>query len=136
MDNRARAESSTDDDLMASNGSFVAALQAHDLAATADAYAADAKLIAPSADVFEGRSAIAEFWRAGVDAGVADATFDAVTLERSDAVAYEMGHYTLRLQPSDGDEVLDRGNYVLIHRREADGKWRRLIEMLSPDRRR
>jgi ketosteroid isomerase-like protein len=132
MDNPGQREWPTED-VAASNRSFQAAILAHDLDAAADAYSADAKLVAPSADFFEGRTAIAEFWRAGVDAGVAEATFDPLKLERSDGVAFEIGHYTLRLRPSNSDEVFDRGSYVLVHRREPDGKWRRVIEMLSPD---
>lgn len=131
MDNRTRAKSSTED-VVEANRSFVAAIKAHDMAATADAYTTDAKLIAPSADLFEGRSAIAEFWRAGVDAGVADASFEALTLERQDGFAYELGYYTLHVQPADSEAVFDRGSYVLIHRREADGKWRKALEMFSP----
>lgn len=132
MDSQSHAETSTDE-VMQSNRSFAVALMTHDITATTDAYTIDAKLVAPSADVFEGRSAIAEFWRAGVEAGVADARFDALTLERRDGFAYELGRYTLRLQPSEGDVVFDRGHYMLVHRREPDGKWRRAVEMFSPE---
>lgn len=121
------------DEVAASNRAFAAAIRTRDIGATADAYTSDARLVAPSSDLFEGRTAIAEFWRVGVEAGVADATFLAVALERGDSVAYELGDYTLRVQPFDGEAVFDRGRYVVIHRREPDGKWRRAVEMLSPN---
>jgi ketosteroid isomerase-like protein len=135
MDNPTRPEWSIED-VAASNHSFEASLRARNLEATADAYTPDATLLAPSSDLFQGRNAIAEFWRAGVDAGVADASFDPVSLERSDGIAYELGRYTLKLQPAEGGEVFDHGSYVVVHRRDPDGKWRRALEMLSPDGRR
>ena len=112
---------------------FVAALGAGDAHAAADVYADDARLLAPSAEPIRGRGAIAAFWQAGVDAGVAEVELDAFELRRHDGFAYELGRYALRLRPHEGRGVVDRGKYVLVHERQADGAWRWALEMFSPD---
>jgi ketosteroid isomerase-like protein len=111
---------------------FVAALAAGDAAAASAAYADDARLLPPESEVVRGRAAIERFWRAGVDAGISGVELDSVELERRHAIAYEFGRYALRLHAGDGDAVVDRGSYVLVHERQDDGSWRRAVEMFSP----
>jgi ketosteroid isomerase-like protein len=112
---------------------FVAALNAGRSADAAMLYAEDARLLAPSAEVIEGRDAIEAFWRAGLQSGLAEIQLDQLELDPRDGVAYEIGRYTLRFAPSEGGPVVDRGNYLLVHRRQADGGWRRAIETFNPD---
>jgi uncharacterized protein (TIGR02246 family) len=111
---------------------FVAALAAGDAAAASEAYADDARLLPPATGFVQGRAAIERFWRAGVESGISGVELDPVELERRQAVAFEFGRYALRLQPVGEDAVVDRGSYVLVHERQADGSWRRALEMFSP----
>jgi ketosteroid isomerase-like protein len=112
---------------------FAAALRRGDAKAASEVYAAAAKLLPPSAELVDGRDAIEEFWRAGVEAGVADVSVEPLALERSDALAYEIGRYRLLLHSEEGGTIVDRGKYVLVHERQDDGTWHRAVEMLSPD---
>lgn len=112
---------------------FAAALAEGDVGAAARAYTLDARLLAPSAEVFHGRGAIAAFWRAGLDSGVAAVDLEPLELEPHDGLAYETGRYTLRLNPDEGDAVVDRGTYLLVHERQPDGTWRRAAETFNPD---
>ena len=116
-----------------SRAAFVAALHDGDATAAAALYAADATLLPPAAELLHGREAIRAFWSAGVEAGISKVEFVALELERDGGLAYEIGHYALRLQPGDGGTVDDRGKYLLVHARQADGTWRRAVEMFSPD---
>jgi ketosteroid isomerase-like protein len=118
--------------IAATTAAFVAALAAGDAAAASEAYADDARLLPPATGLVQGRAAIERFWRAGVESGISELELDAVELERRHAIAYEVGRYALRLQPVDGDAVVDRGSYVLVHERQDDGSWRRALEMFSP----
>lgn len=122
-----------DGSIRESRAAFVAALRGGDAAAASAVYADDARLLAPSAEVMRGRAAIEAFWRAGVDAGVAEVELEVLELDRRDGVAYEIGRYAMQLRPSDGGTVIDRGNYVLVHERQPDGSWRRAVEMFTPD---
>jgi ketosteroid isomerase-like protein len=112
---------------------FVAAIAAGDARAAARTYAPEARLLAPSVGPIEGRDAIAAFWRAGIDAGIRDVQHEPVQLEERGSVAFEFGRYAIRLQPDEGGPLLERGKYLLVQERHADGSWQRVVEMLSPD---
>ncbi|MDX6480972.1 MAG: hypothetical protein QOG85_1482 [Gaiellaceae bacterium] len=114
---------------------FVAALRAGDAAAASALYADDAKLIAPSAELLRGRTAIESFWRAGLEVGVCDAELESLELGIEEGLAYEIGRYALTVEPADGASVVDHGTYLLVHERQADGSWRRAVEMFTPSAR-
>ena len=111
---------------------FAAALERGDAGAASDIYADGAKLLAPSAELIEGRASIEAFWRAGIEIGVSHAEFHPIELRRNDGLAYEVGRYTLRVRGAAGP-VVDDGWYLLVHERQEDGSWRRAVEMFSPD---
>ena len=113
--------------------SFVAALCGGDASAASAVYAHDAQLLAPSAELVAGREAIADFWRAGLDAGIAGVELEELTVKGGESVAWEIGRYALRLEPADGTPVVDRGKYLLVHERQDDGSWRWAVEMFNPD---
>ena len=114
--------------------SFVAAVRRGDAKAAADVYCPDARLLAPSAELMQGRETIEAFWETGVAAGVSDVTMEPLEVERSDGLAYEIGRYRLQVVAADGDAiVVDRGKYVLVHELQADGSWKWAVEMFNPD---
>jgi len=112
---------------------FVAALRQGDALTASSLYCSDARLLAPSAELFEGRDAIAAFWNAGVEAGIRDVEIQELTAERDEGVVWEIGNYALRLDSAEGGSVVDRGKYVIVHRREPDGSWLRAVEMFNPE---
>jgi ketosteroid isomerase-like protein len=112
---------------------FVDGLRHGDTKAVASVYVDGARLVAPSAELIEGREAIEAFWQAGIDAGVVDIELEAATVECHDRVAYEIGRYVLQLRPTAGAPVLDRGRYLLVLEQQADGSWRRAVEMFNPE---
>lgn len=116
-----------------SRAAFVAALQAGDARAASAVYTADAQLLPPSTELVEGRPAIEAFWQAGIDAGLSAVELEQLKLECDGRFAYEIGRYALRLRPADGESVVDRGKYVLVHARQDDGSWRWAVEMFNPD---
>jgi ketosteroid isomerase-like protein len=133
MDER-RGEGRVADDLIAgARAAFLAALRRGDAEAASAVYTDGARLLAPSAELFEGRAAIAAFWRAGLEAGISAVELEALELERNGSVAYEIGRYALRLQPAEGGTVVDRGKYALVHERQDDGSWLRAVEAFNPD---
>ena len=112
---------------------FVDALRHGDARAAGSIYAESARLVAPSADVIEGRAAIEAFWQAGLDAGVVDIDLEAVEVRYRTSLAYELGRYVLQLRPPSGGTVVDRGTYLLVLEHHVDGSWRRAVEMFSPE---
>ena len=121
------------DAIAATHVTFEGAVREGNAAAAAAVYARRARLLPPAAAPLEGREAIASYWQAGVDAGLVEAALEARELRRFDGVAYEVGRYSLRLEPADSATVVDRGAYVLVHERQGDGSWHWAVEMFNPD---
>jgi ketosteroid isomerase-like protein len=115
--------------------SFGASLRGGDAVGAASAYTDDARLLAPSAELISGRASIARFWQAGLDAGLEAMEVEALHLEvePGGTTATEIGRYVLLLISPTGGRLEDRGRYLIVHRREDDGTWRRAAETFSPD---
>lgn len=96
-------------------------------------YADSARLVAPSAELIEGRAAIRAYWQAGIDAGVYDIELEAGAVRPKDGMAYEVGRYLVRVRPDAGETIVDRGRYVLVLEQGGDRRWRRVVEMFSPE---
>ena len=112
---------------------FEAALRSGDSMAAAAVYADDATLVAPAAAVVRGRAAIERFWRTGVETGIDHVEHVVLEFSRRGDVAFEVGEYALHVAPEHGSPIVDRGRYLIVHRIEPDGIWRRVAEMFSPD---
>jgi ketosteroid isomerase-like protein len=112
---------------------FANAISRGDAGAAASVYTGGARLLAPSAELVEGREAIEAFWRAGIDAGVARVELWAHEVHAADQMAYEHGQYVLRLQLGADRPVVDHGRYVVVLEQGTDGSWRRALEMFNPE---
>ena len=119
-------------DIDRSRLAFASALRSGDAEAAAAIYEDDATLLAPAADVLHGRPAIERFWRTGVEAGIEEVELAVLELQLQGPVAFEVGRYVLHLAPESGGSIVDRGRYLVVHRVDADGRWRRAAEMFSP----
>jgi uncharacterized protein (TIGR02246 family) len=126
-------EGGLEGEIAETRAAFVAALTARDATAASAVYAEDARLLAPSAELMQGRDAVEAFWRAGLDAGIAGVELETLALRWDEHIAYEIGRYELRLEPAEGGTVTDRGKYLLVHERQADGGWRWAVEMFNAD---
>ena len=112
---------------------FAAALRAGNATAAAAIYAEDATLLAPASELLQGRPAIERFWRTGVETGIADVELVCRDLRYRGDVAFEVGDYVLHLTAETGGPIVDRGRYLVVHRVDADGHWRRAAEMFNPN---
>jgi uncharacterized protein (TIGR02246 family) len=120
----------TTDQIGAANALLVQALMRGDGAAAAALYAEDAKLFAPGAGLLKGRAAIGRFWQTGIQVGITSLELE--TLDLDDEVACELGRYRLRITPEGGEPASEHGEYVVIHRRQADGSWKWALDIFSP----
>ena len=112
--------------------SFVDALRKGDARAAASVYTENAHLLAPSSDAVFGRDDIRAYWQAGIDAGVAEISLNASGSEQNDGIAYETGRYVIRVDGADASRAVERGHYVQVYQRQADGSWQRAVEIFSP----
>jgi ketosteroid isomerase-like protein len=116
----------------AARAAFIEAIRARDSSAIAGLYADGARLVAPATELVRGRDAVASFWQAGVETGIASVELDPDDVEMVSDVACELGRYALRLEAEDAPSIVDRGRYLLVYVLRG-GAWQRAIEMLSPD---
>lgn len=111
---------------------FTAALRTGDASAATQAYADEAWLIPPAAELLRGRGAIAEYWQAGLDAGIDDVSLAADGFDLYDNVAVEFGRYVVSLGMAEGAPVTERGRYVVVCAKQPDGEWRWASQLMSP----
>jgi uncharacterized protein (TIGR02246 family) len=114
-----------------SNRRFVDASAQHDARTMASVYTEDADLLAPNAGRLRGRTAIEEFWRGGIEMGIRGVELKTLRVEGSENFVCESGRYTLHFEPQDGAPVTDEATYVVLHRLERDGIWRRTAEIFT-----
>ena len=132
MDSRSRSAESGHA-IAETRAAFVAALERGDAQGVAAVYTDAATLIPPGAGLVQGREAIEAFWREGIESGITNAELESLELVPHGGLTHEIGRYALRLDPADGEAVVDRGTYLVLLARQSDGSWRRVIEMFSPN---
>lgn len=114
------------------NDQFIGGVEAGDASAVAAVYASDGKLLAPNAEAMEG-DAIERFWEGAIKGGLGSLTLDTASIVSDGDVVVEVGLFTLLTAASGGD-VIDTGNYVVVHARQPDGDWRYAVDMFCSNR--
>jgi ketosteroid isomerase-like protein len=120
-------------EIVRTTAALVTALERGDVVAAAAAYAADAKLLAPSAGIVESRAAIEAYWQAGIDLGLSGVKFDRQRLEQFGDRVLEAGRYAISGSGELGKRHVVRGTYLVLHSSDSGGSWRRAVEVFTPD---
>jgi uncharacterized protein (TIGR02246 family) len=111
---------------------LAAALARGDAAAAASLYADDGRLLTSAAELLSGRSEIEAYWQAGIAFGLSSLDLQMIELSVGDRVAIEIGRYALAVDGGGGAApVSEHGKYVALHRRQADGAWRRAVDVFN-----
>ncbi len=116
-------------DIDALNTTFVQAMQKGDAELIASVYAPDARILPPGTEALTG-PAIQTYWQGAIDSGITGATLETVSFEEHGDVAVEEGLYEIRA----GDEVVQAGKYLVVHRRQHDGSWRWGLDIWNTNR--
>jgi ketosteroid isomerase-like protein len=112
---------------------FADALARGSAADAAALYAEDGKLLTPTARLIEGRRQIEAYWQAGLAIGLSSIELEPDECETGLEVAVEVGRYALTLAVDGRSPAVDRGKYVVLYRRAADGSWCRAVDVFNPD---
>jgi len=108
---------------MLSNKQFADNFNSGNIAAVAALFAEEAKLLPPNSPMIVGREDIQAFYQGGFDAGVVDAQITMTDLNVLGDEAYQVGNYTNRILPEEGEAISDSGKYVTILKRDK-GTWK------------
>ncbi|HKF21483.1 MAG TPA: DUF4440 domain-containing protein [Candidatus Angelobacter sp.] len=113
-----------DDPFAKLRAEWSAALHAKQLDSLAMMYAPDAVFLEPHGQRVSGRPAIRDLCKKAMDTFTSDLTFHSIVTEQSGTLAYDSGDYQETLTAnSDGAKTEGRGTYLMVLRRESNGRW-------------
>jgi uncharacterized protein (TIGR02246 family) len=102
-----------------------------DVASLATMYDTAAVVLAPNAPVMRGRQNIEALWSGARQQGFKTLSLAVQSVELLGDHAIELGNYTLVIQPAGQAEMTDRGKYMVVWRRQADGSWKLYRDMFN-----
>jgi uncharacterized protein (TIGR02246 family) len=110
---------------------FLDAFNRGDAAGVAAHYTEGARFLPPNAETITGRQAIQAAWQHNMDIGVKEAHLEIVELKpMGEKAAYEMGKYTLKIEPEPGVTVTDKGKYVVMWKHDGES-WKIDVDIFN-----
>jgi len=87
-------------------------------------YTPDGVFLPPTGERIVGRDAIRELCRKVMGVVTSDLHFQSAVVDQSGDLAYDSGEFTETLtQVADGSKSETHGSYLMILKRQADGRW-------------
>jgi ketosteroid isomerase-like protein len=68
-----------------------------------------------------------------IAAGLQKLIYRSDKIEVSGDFAYAIGRHQLTIKTASGAEIRDEGKYLVVYRRQQDGKWRAVADMFNSD---
>jgi ketosteroid isomerase-like protein len=107
---------------------------AGDLDGTVAYYADDASVLAPNAPIASDKQAIRAAWASLLGPGTSISwQAGKVEVARSGDLAYIQGPYQLTMKDPQGNPVNDKGKFVEVWKKQADGKWKVVADIFNSD---
>jgi len=110
---------------------FATSANAKNFAAAAALYMDDASLLLPNAPAVQGRQQIQK-WMSD-NPPLSDFKIEPVDIDGRGDLAYVRGNYALTMTPPSGAAVHDRGKFIEIWRKQADGSWKIRWDIFNSD---
>jgi uncharacterized protein (TIGR02246 family) len=108
--------------------------EAKDLDKLVGFYTDDAVLMAPGAPSIAGKAAIQTMLKQMVADPALSLKFEATRIEVASGgdMAYTQGSYTMTMtDPSTKKPINDKGSYVTVYKKQADGSWKAVSDIAS-----
>ena len=118
----------TIDQIKAVNGAFMDAFKRGDAAGVAANYTPEARLLPPDSPVLNGPEAIRAFWQGAMNMGIKQAQLETVDVDSRGDLAYEIGRYTLSIEPPSGQKTTAAGKYLVVWRK-SNGSWKLHVDI-------
>jgi uncharacterized protein (TIGR02246 family) len=123
-----------DDGVYQASTALAEALHRADAVGAAQLYAEDGRLLTPTARLIAGRPEIEAYWQAGLTFGLSGVVLEPEELQVGRGAAVEIGRYAFTVTADGAAPACDRGEYLVLHRRQPDGTWCRSIDVFNPDK--
>lgn len=98
-------------------------------------YADDAVALPPNAPISTSKESTRAALRPMFEAPGFSLTFEASKVEvaRSGDIGYSYGTYSMTMNDPKGAPTNDKGKYVTVYRKQADGKWKAIVDTFNSD---
>lgn len=110
---------------------FAESFNRGDIASVVAMYDTGAVVLAPNAPVMRGRQNIGQLWNGARQQGFKTLSLTVQSVEQVGDLAIDLGSYELVVQPPGQSEITDRGKYMVIWKRQADGSWKLYRDMFN-----
>jgi uncharacterized protein (TIGR02246 family) len=102
------------------------AIAAKDLESFISFFAEDASGFYPNTPIITGKDALRQSWKTVLAIPGLSFSFQIVKVEvsRSGDLAWGHGTYTRTMNDAKGKPVTDKGKYVIVYKKQPDGKWK------------
>ena len=116
------------------DSSLAAAVEAKDVDRTASFYADDAVQLPVAEPLVSGRAAIRDEWAKvyGIPGMTNKSRLESVEVSGG-SLAYTRGTYESTMLAPDGKPATERGKWITVWRRQADGTWRVAADIYNTD---
>jgi|WetSurMetagenome_2_1015567.scaffolds.fasta_scaffold672843_2 ketosteroid isomerase-like protein len=94
-------------------------------------YSEDSQMLAAGHPPVLGRTAICDYWRKLFSRGLVDLKIETTQYEAERELACGVGRYAMTMETHPGMIHTEKGKYVVVYRRQPDGRWRALVESFS-----
>jgi uncharacterized protein (TIGR02246 family) len=118
----------------AGNARAAAALNGNDVEGWLTNYTADAVVMAPNQPAWRGTDGLRAGAKGMMDMfTVSNVSFTTEDLKVSGNLAVETGTFEMTMTPKQGKAVTDKGKYIAIWERQADGSWKITRDIFNSD---
>ena len=120
--------------LRQADAGWLAAATAHDLDRVLPYWADDATILAPGAPAVTGKEAIRKYVAGAFATPGFSITWktDKVEISQSGDLAYSTGTDRISVNGPDGKPVVEENRSVAIWKKQPDGSWRCIVDVMSP----
>jgi uncharacterized protein (TIGR02246 family) len=107
---------------------------ANDLEGSVSYYSDDASILPPNAPIASGKQAIRAVWASVLGPGVSVSwQVSKLEVSRSGDLAYVTCAYQFTQKDPQGKPVTDHGKTVEVWKKQADGKWKTVVDIFNSD---
>jgi uncharacterized protein (TIGR02246 family) len=110
---------------------YSTALRERDLNTILGTYMDDAVVLPPDGDMLRGKEAIGQMYESLWEIGLQEVILTTIEIGGSGDLAYEIGRTRVQIQPEGMEVITDSTKYLVIWKKQPDGKWKVYADMFS-----